>query len=107
MAPWQIGSWQKNPRGYKCSPMRSQKDEVDRSGIETVACVSSSPFLAHYPQGPEALQECYETVDYISLHHYHRGAGTHAALGGSVFLRLYQDWSAVRLLQTKLRPPSG
>ena len=33
-------------------------------GIETVACVSSSPFLAHYPQWDlEALQECYETVD--------------------------------------------
>ena len=40
--------------------------------IETIACVSSSPFLNHYPDWDlRALTECYETVDYISLHHYH------------------------------------
>jgi len=40
--------------------------------IETIACVSCSPFLNHYPDwDQQVLQECYETVDYISLHHYH------------------------------------
>lgn len=44
---------------------------VDPS-IETAACVSSSPFLNHYPDWDmQALSECYETVDYISMHHYH------------------------------------
>ena len=40
--------------------------------IETIACASSSPFLNHYPEWErEVLEECYDAVDYISLHHYH------------------------------------
>ena len=71
--PWQIASWEKDPRGYGVLAHETSKAMkwVDPS-IETIACVSSSPFLNHYPDWDlQALAECYETVDYISLHHYH------------------------------------
>ena len=71
--PWQIASWDKNPTGYGVLAHETSKAMkfVDPT-IETVACVSSSPFLTHYPDWDrKVLEECYETVDYISLHHYH------------------------------------
>jgi alpha-N-arabinofuranosidase len=109
--PWQIGSWQKNPRGYGVLAHEVSKGMkwID-SSIETVACVSSSPFLAHYPQWDlEALQECYETVDYISLHHYHIAApGDFAALlGGSCFFEDYinTEIGLCDFIQTKIRSP--
>ena len=71
--PWQIASYEKDPRGYGVLAHETSKAMkwVDPS-IETIACVSSSPFLNHYPDWDlEVLQECYDAVDYISLHHYH------------------------------------
>ena len=71
--PWQIASWEKNPRGYGILAHETSKAMkwVDPT-IETIACVSSSPFLNHYPDWDrEVLEECYSAVDYISLHHYH------------------------------------
>jgi alpha-L-arabinofuranosidase len=109
--PWQIGSWQKDPRGYGVLAHEVSKGVkwID-PGIETVACVSSSPFLSHYPQWDlEVLQECYETVDYVSLHHYHIAApGDYAALlGGSVFFEDYirTEIALCDFMQTKLRTP--
>ena len=71
--PWQIASWEKDPRGYGILAREASKAMkwVDPS-IETIACVSSSPFLSHYPDWDQrVLEECYDAVDYISLHHYH------------------------------------
>ncbi len=71
--PWQIASWEKNPTGYGVLAHETSKAMkfVDPT-IETAACVSSSPFLSHYPEWERlVLEECYETVDYISMHHYH------------------------------------
>ena len=71
--PWQIASYERDPRSYGILAHETSKAMkwVDPT-IETVACVSSSPFLNHYPEWDrQALEECYETVDYISLHHYH------------------------------------
>ena len=71
--PWQIASSEKDPRGYGILALETSKAMkwVDPT-IETIACVSSSPFLNHYPDWDlEALTECYCAVDYISLHHYH------------------------------------
>ncbi len=71
--PWQIASYERRPRDYGILAHETSKAMkwVDPT-IETVACVSSSPFLNHYPEWDRtALEECYETVDYISLHHYH------------------------------------
>ena len=71
--PWQIASYEKDPRAYGILAHETSKAMkwVDPQ-IETVACVSSSPFLSHYPDWDlQALEECYSAVDYISLHHYH------------------------------------
>ena len=71
--PWQVASYERNPRDYGILAHETSKAmKFADSRIETVACVSSSPFLHHYPDWDlQALTECYETVDYISLHHYH------------------------------------
>jgi alpha-N-arabinofuranosidase len=109
--PWQIGSWQKDPKGYGILAHEVSKGIkwIDPR-TETVACVSCSPFLSHYPQWDlEVLQECYETVDYISLHHYHIAApGDYAALlGGSCFFEDYinTEIGLCDFIQTKLRTP--
>ena len=71
--PWQIASYQKDPRAYGVLAHETTKAMkwIDGS-IETVACASSSPFLNHYPDWDrQVLEQCYETVDYISMHHYH------------------------------------
>ena len=69
---WQIGSYQNDPRGYGLLANETSKlmKWVDPR-IETVACVSCSPNMLHYPEWDlTALQECYHSVDYISMHHY-------------------------------------
>ncbi len=91
--PWQVASWERDPRGYGILANETSKAMkwVDGS-IETAVCVSSSPFLAHYPQWDlEVLQECYEAVDYVSLHHYHSAPPDDwaALLGGSIFFEDY------------------
>ncbi len=71
--PWQVASWEKDPTGYGVLAHETSKAMkfIDPT-IETAACVSSSPFLSHYPEWDrKVLEECYETVDYISMHHYH------------------------------------
>jgi alpha-L-arabinofuranosidase len=109
--PWQIGSWEKNPKGYGVLAHEVSKAMkwVDPK-IETVVCVSSSPFLYTYPQWDlEVLQECYETVDFISLHHYHSAPldDLGALLGGSAMFEDYvrTEISLCDFVQTKLRSP--
>ncbi len=71
--PWQVGSMEKDPKGYGNLAHEASKlmKFIDPT-IETAACVSSSPFLSHYPDWDrQVLEQCYEMVDYISLHHYH------------------------------------
>lgn len=109
--PWQLGSWDKNPKGYgiTCNEASKAMKWVDET-IETVVCASSAPFMAHYPQWEEdVLTQCYETVDYISLHHYHIAppGDFKALLGGSIF---YEDFIKTEiamcdLVQAKMRSP--
>ena len=71
--PWQIGSWGQNPKGYGilCNEVSKVMKWTD-ARIETAVCASSSLWMNTYPQWEEdVLQECYDTVDYISMHHYH------------------------------------
>ncbi len=109
--PWQIASWEKNPRGYGITAHEVSKAMkwVDPT-IETAACVSSSPFLHTYPQWDlEALEQCYETVDYISMHHYHSApiGDFGAFLGGSAMFEDYikTEIALCDFMQTKLRTP--
>ena len=71
--PWQIGSRQKDPVGYG-----AQANEVAKAikwihpDAETIVSMSAMPSLPTYPQWDmDVLQQCYDTVDYISLHHYY------------------------------------
>ncbi len=91
--PWQIASWERDPRGYGIFANEVSKaiKWVDGS-IETAVCASSSPFLSHYPDWDlDVLRECYESVDYLSLHHYHSAApGDYKALlGGACYFEDY------------------
>ena len=107
--PWQITSWEKDPKGYGILAHEVSKAMKFTDGsIETVVCISSSPFLAHYPQWDlEVLEQCYETVDYISLHHYHSApeGDVGALLAGSAY---YEDYIRTEIalcdfVKTKLR----
>ena len=60
--------------------------------IETAVCASSAPFMDHYPQWEETvLQECFDSVDYLSMHHYHSAppGDIKALLGGAAY---YEDF---------------
>ena len=91
--PWQLGSWDKDPRGYgvMCNEASKAMKWIDES-IETAVCASSALFMDHYPTWEETvLTECYETVDYLSMHHYHSAPPKDykALLGGSLY---YEDF---------------
>jgi len=91
--PWQLGSWDKDPKGYgvRCNEVSKAMKWIDAS-IETAVCASSALFMDHFPSWEETvLQECYETVDYLSMHHYHSAppGDWKALLGGSLY---YEDF---------------
>lgn len=91
--PWQLGSWDKDPKGYgvKANEASKAMKWIDAS-IETAVCASSASFMDHYPQWEETvLQECYDSVDYLSMHHYHSAppGDVKALLGGSLY---YEDF---------------
>ena len=107
--PWQVGSWEKKPEAYGILAHEASKAMkwIDPT-IETVACVSSSPFLNHYPEWDRlALEPCYETVDYISLHHYHSAPPDmpEALLAGYLAFEEYirTEIALCDYLRTKLR----
>lgn len=91
--PWQVGSWDKDPRGYGVKVNEASKvmKWID-STIETAVCGSSAPFMDHFPVWDETvLQECYDSVDYLSVHHYHSAppGDVKALLGGAAY---YEDF---------------
>ena len=107
--PWQIASWERDPRGYGILAHETSKAMkwIDPS-IETIACASSSPFLTHYPEWErKVLEQCYDTVDYISLHHYHSAPPEipEALLAGYQAFEQYIDTETALCdyLKTKLR----
>ncbi len=107
--PWQVGSYERNPREYGILAHETSKAmKFADPRIETMACVSSSPFLNHYPDWDlQALTECYETVDYISLHHYHSAPADLPEALAAGYLA-YEDYIRTEIalcdyLRTKLR----
>ena len=81
------------PRGYGVRANEVSKAIKWIDGrIETAVCASSAPFMDHYPQWEETvLQECFESVDYLSMHHYHSAppGDIKALLGGAAY---YEDF---------------
>ena len=90
---WQLGSWEKDPRGYGvlCQETSKAMKWIDPT-IKTAVCGSSAPFMEHFPEWDEkVLDQCYDVVDYLSIHHYHSAppGDIRCLLGGSVY---YEDF---------------
>jgi alpha-N-arabinofuranosidase len=109
--PWQVASWDKDPRGYGILANETSKAMkwVDGS-IETAVCVSSSPDLLHYPDWDlQVLKECYNAVDYISMNHYQSAEiGNYAQFMAAS--RYFEDYIRTEIglcdyVQTLLRSP--
>lgn len=68
--PWQIGHKEAKEYG-RLADETSKAVKAFGKGIETVVCGSSNDQMATYPEWErQVLDECYENVDYISLHKY-------------------------------------
>ena len=69
---WQIGSWEKNPVGFGILTHEVSKvvKWIDNKAETVLAGVSD--YSKHYPVWlMDALEQCYESVDYVSVHYYH------------------------------------
>lgn len=109
--PWQVGSWERDPKGYgiRANEISKAIKWVDGS-IETGVCGSSAPFMAHFPEWDlTVMQECYEAVDYLSIHHYHSAApgDMGALLGGALYYEDFINTECAMLdyVQAKCRSP--
>ena len=109
--PWQIGSWDKDPRGYGVLANETSKvmKWIDPT-IETAVCASSAIFMDHYPEWEETvLEQCYDSVDYLSMHHYHSAppGDIKALLGGSLYYEEFIDTEAALcdVIAAKRRSP--
>ncbi len=68
--PWQIGHMPARDYGLKATDAARQMRSVD-AAIKLIACGSSGPFMPTYIEWDRTvLEECYDVVDAISLHHY-------------------------------------
>jgi alpha-N-arabinofuranosidase len=68
--PWQIGHMPAREYGLKAADAGRQMRAVDPA-IQLIACGSSGPFMPTYIDWDRTvLEECYDTVDGVSLHHY-------------------------------------
>ena len=78
--------------------------------IKTAVCGSSAPFMEHFPEWDEkVLDQCYDTVDYLSVHFYHSAppGDLRALLGGAEY---YDDFLSTEIamcdyVQSKHRSP--
>ncbi len=109
--PWQISSFEKDPKAYGIKAHETAKvvKWIDPQA-ETVVCGSSTPNNRTYPNWDlEVLKECYEMVDYLSLHYYHNApAGDIAAyLSASNAFEdfLNTEIAACDVVQTMLHHP--
>ena len=109
--PWQLGSWNNDPSSYGvlCNETSKAMKWIDES-IETAVCGSSAPFMEHFPDWDEkALDQCYDTVDYLSVHHYHSAepGDIKSLLGGSLYYEDFINTEAAMIdyVQSKHRSP--
>lgn len=107
---WQIGSWEKDPVGFGIRTHEISKivKWIDNKA-ETVFA-GTSDHNRHFPEWEmAALEQCYESVDYVSIHHYHtapEGDIANFLNISSVFEDYIRTTVAVcDYLQSKLRTP--
>ena len=68
--PWQIGHMPAREYGIKATDAARQMRDIDPT-IKLIACGSAGPFMPTYIEWDRTvLEECYDVVDGISLHHY-------------------------------------
>jgi alpha-N-arabinofuranosidase len=68
--PWQIGHMPAREYGIKANDAARQMSNLDPT-IKLIACGSAGPFMPTYIEWDRTvLEECYDVVDGISLHHY-------------------------------------
>src|SRR5438309_2245606 len=68
--PWQIGHMTATEYGLKAQDAARQMRDVDPS-LQLIACGSSGPFMPTYLEWDrEVLEQCYDSVDGLSLHRY-------------------------------------
>ena len=69
--PWQMGQKSASEYGHVANEASKMMKWVDPT-IETVACGSSSSEMPTFGKWEyQMLQQCYENVDYVSLHRYY------------------------------------
>lgn len=107
---WQIGSWEKDPVGFGIRTHEISKviKWIDNKA-ETVFA-GTSDHHKHFPEWEmAALEQCYESVDYVSLHHYHtvpEGDIANLLNVSSVFEDYIRTTIAIcDYIQTKIRTP--
>jgi alpha-N-arabinofuranosidase len=107
---WQIGSWEKDPVGFGIRTHEISKviKWIDNTS-ETVFC-GTSDHHKHFPEWEmAALEQCYESVDYVSLHKYHtapEGDIANYLNASSVFEDYIRTTIATcDYLQSKIRTP--
>lgn len=107
---WQIGSWEKDPVGFgiRTHEISKMVKWIDHQA-ETVFA-GTSDHHRHFPEWEmAALEQCYESVDYVSLHHYHtvpEGDIANYLNISSVFEDYIQGTISIcDYLQAKLRTP--
>jgi len=107
---WQIGSWEKDPVGFGIRTHEISKviKWIDNRA-ETVFA-GTSDHHKHFPEWEmAALEQCYESVDYVSLHHYHsvpEGDIANLLNISSVFEDYIRTTIAIcDYIQTKIRTP--
>ncbi|MGA1759813.1 MAG: alpha-N-arabinofuranosidase [Paracoccaceae bacterium] len=77
--PWQIGHMEAKEYG-RLADETSKAIKAFNKNIETVVCGSSNDQMKTYPEWERVvLEECYENVEYISLHKYF-GNSSHDSL---------------------------
>ncbi len=77
--PWQIGHMEAKEYG-RLADETSKAIKAFSKNIETVVCGSSNDQMKTYPEWERVvLEECYENVEYISLHKYF-GNSSHDSL---------------------------
>ncbi len=91
--PWQLGSWSGDPEGYgrRCREASKALKWIDAS-ISTGVCGSSASFMEGFPEWDEkVLDQCYDVVDLLSVHHYHSAPADDVGslLGGALY---YEDF---------------
>lgn len=109
--PWQIGSWEKNPVGYgiKVNETSKAMKWIDPS-LKTIVSGSSMFRNRSYPQWDvDVLEQCYENVDYLSLHYYHDAPPNNfgALLNGSTIFEemIRTEIGVCDYIKAKLRSP--